>query len=72
MQIGSDSAVFTVLRLGNAWAVECQGEVFGHAASQETARASAQRRAREVVDGGGAARVHIAGERLFRLEDAMA
>lgn len=56
--------MFTVLRLGDAWAVECEGEVFGHAADKEEAKAWAHKRAREVVDRGGAAQVRMAGESL--------
>ena len=62
MRAVPDRAVFTVLRLGHAWAVECRGEVFGHTADKEEARASAHKRAREVVDRGGAAQVLMSGE----------
>jgi len=63
-----ERTVFTVRRLeqDGIWAVEHEGEVFGHASDKEVAKAWAHKRAREVVDRGGAARVHVAGEGLLR------
>ena len=61
-----ERTVFNVLRQGDAWAVEHEGEVFGHDSEKEVAKAWAHKRAREVVDRGGAARVHVAGEGLLR------
>jgi len=61
-----DRTVFTVMRDGGGWAVEFQGAFFGHAADKEVARASALKRAREVIDGGGAAQVRIHGEGGYR------
>jgi hypothetical protein len=61
-----ERAVFTVTRLGGAWAVEHDGEMFGHASDKDVATAWAHKRAREVVDGGGAAQVLVRGEGLLR------
>jgi hypothetical protein len=61
-----ERTVFTVRRLGDAWAVEHEGEVFGHASDKEVAKAWAHKRAREVVDRGGAAQVCVHGEGILR------
>jgi len=61
-----ERAVFTVLRSGDAWAVEHEGETFGHAADKEVARAWAHKRARALIDRGGAARVQVQGEGVLR------
>ena len=42
--------------------MEHQGEVFGHASEKEVAKAWAHKRARQVVDSGGAAQVLVLGE----------
>lgn len=65
MRVVLERAVFTVLRLQGAWAVEHGGEVFGHASDKEEARAWAHKRAREVIDGGGCAQVRVHGESLL-------
>jgi hypothetical protein len=62
MRDNLERTVFTVRRLGGAWAVEQDGEVFGHASDKEVAKAWAHRRAREVMDGGGAVRLLVQGE----------
>lgn len=62
MRATLERTVFTVMRDGDAWAVELQGAFFGHAADKEVARAHAHKRARAVVDGGGAAQVRVRGE----------
>jgi hypothetical protein len=61
-----ERSVFTVLRSGDAWAVEYEGETFGHASDKEVAKAWAHKRARAVIDGGGAARVQVYGESVLR------
>lgn len=58
--------MFAVVRLGDGWVVEHDGEVFGHASDKEVAKAWAHKRAREVVDRGGAAKVWVHGESLLR------
>lgn len=57
-----DRTVFTVMRDGDRWAVELQGAFFGHDSEKEVAKAFALKRAREVIDGGGAAQVRMHGE----------
>jgi hypothetical protein len=61
-----ERTVFTVMRDGDAWAVELRGAFFGHASDKEVAKAFALKRAREVVDGGGAAQVRVHGEGAYR------
>jgi len=57
-----DRAVFTVLRHDGHWAVEHEGEFFGHSADKEVARAFATKRARQCQDGGRACQVRVHGE----------
>ena len=61
-----DRTVFTVMREGGGWAVEFQGAFFGHASEKEVAKAFALKRAREVINGGGAAQVRMHGEGGYR------
>jgi len=65
MRVTLERSVFTVVRLQGAWAVEHGGEVFGHASDKEEAKAWAHKRAREIVDRGGAAQVCVLGEGPF-------
>jgi hypothetical protein len=60
-----ERTLFTVLRTGGAWAVEHEGDFFGHSPEKAVAEAYALKRAREVVDGGGAAQVRVHGESRF-------
>lgn len=62
MRDNLDRTVLTVMRDGGGWAVEIQGAIFGHASEKEVAKAFALKRAREVIDGGGAAQVRMHGE----------
>lgn len=64
-----DRAVFTVKRDGGLWAVEHEGEFFGHAQDQEVARAAATRRMREVQNSGRACQIRVHGERGFHGQD---
>ena len=57
--------MFTVVRLEGVWAVEHGDEVFGHASDKEVAKAWAHKRARDVVDRGGAAQVLVSGESVL-------
>ena len=57
-----ERTVFTVVRHEGAWAVEHGEEVFGHDTDKEVAMAWAHKRARAIVDGGGAAQVRVYGE----------
>jgi hypothetical protein len=57
-----ERALFTVLRDGDIWFVEHDGERFGHTPDKEIARAFAHKRAREVVDRGGGAQIRVYGE----------
>ena len=66
MRDALERTVFTVMRDGEAWAVELQGAFFGHASDKEVAKAFAHKRARELVDRGGAAQVRVHGEGAYR------
>ena len=57
-----ERTVFTVARDGHAWRVEWDGEAFGHSLEKEVAKAHAHKRAREVVDAGGAVQISVQGE----------
>ncbi len=54
------------MRDGYAWAVEHGGGFFGHSSDKEIAKAYAHKRAREIVDRGGAAQVCVRGEGAVR------
>jgi len=62
MRIDMERAVLTVLRHAGGWAVEHNGEHFGHSPDKEIAKASAHKRAREIVTAGGGAQVLVYGE----------
>jgi hypothetical protein len=46
----SDRAILTVLRHAGSWVVEHDGEHFGHSPDKEIAKASANKRARQMQD----------------------
>ena len=54
--------VFTVSRDGKAWVVEHEGGAFGRSPDKEVSKAYAHKRAREVLDAGGAVEVRVYGE----------
>ncbi|HEV2362825.1 MAG TPA: hypothetical protein VGS12_01365 [Caulobacteraceae bacterium] len=62
---GLDRAVLTVSPHEGAWSVECDGERFGHSSDKEVAKASAVKRARQLLDGGRACQVRVFGEDGF-------
>lgn len=62
MGIETERAVLTVLRHAGGWAVEHDGEHFGHSPDKEVAKASAHKRAREIATGGRGAQVLVYGE----------
>ena len=65
MRADFDRAVLTVLRHGGAWAVEHEGEHFGHSPEKEVAKAYAHKRAREMLGDGRACQVRVYGEHGF-------
>src|ERR1700760_888814 len=65
MAIHQKRTVLTVLRHDGAWAVECDGEHFGHSTDKEIVKASANRRARELLSGGSSCQVVVRGESSF-------
>ena len=62
MRMPSERAVFTVRRHNGMWAVEHDGDHFGHSPEIEVARAQAAKRMREYQDTGRACQVRIQGE----------
>jgi hypothetical protein len=60
-----ERAILTVLRHAGGWAVEQDGEHFGHSPDKEVAKASAHKRAREIVTAGRGAQVFVHGEHGF-------
>lgn len=65
MRINSERTILTVLRHEGAWAVEYDGEHFGHSPDKEIAKAAANKHARRIQDGGGACQVRVTGEHGF-------
>jgi hypothetical protein len=62
MRVDLDRAVLTVLKHGDAWAVEYEGVRFGHSSDKEVAKAHAHKRARQMLDDGRACQVRVYGE----------
>lgn len=62
MRMMTDRAVLTVVRHEGSWAVELEGEFFGQSIDKEVAKAAANRRAREIQDGGRPCQVRVSGE----------
>jgi len=65
MRMIPDRAVLTVARRENAWAVELEGEYFGHSSDKEVSKAAANKRARAMQDAGRSCLVRVAGELGF-------
>ena len=65
MKIGQDRAVLTVIRHEGVWVVEHEGDLFGHSPDKEIAKATANKKARQMQDGGRACLVRISGEHGF-------
>jgi hypothetical protein len=57
--------VFSVTRHPIGWAVEHEGQVFDACPDKETAKASANKRARAAQDAGHACQVRVQGEQGF-------
>lgn len=65
MRMIPDRAVFTVARHNGVWAVEHDGEFFGHSADKEIAKAEACKRARASQDKGRPCQLRVSGEHGF-------
>jgi hypothetical protein len=65
MRMVPDRAVLTVLKHDGLWAVEFEGEYFGHSNDKDVARAAANRRVRSMQDKGQACQVRVSGEHGF-------
>lgn len=65
MRMNMSRTVLTVSRTLGVWSVEQEGEVFGHSPDKQVAQAAANRRAREIQDGGKPCQVRVAGETGF-------
>jgi hypothetical protein len=60
-----ERAVLTVMRHADGWVVDQDGEHFGHSRDKEVAKASANKRARQIQDSGGQCQVRVSGELGF-------
>ena len=60
-----ERAVFTVIRHDGQWAVEHEGEYFGHSTDKDVAKAFAHKRARVAQDSGRPCQVRVHGELGF-------
>lgn len=65
MKTDDERLVLTVRRHDGAWAVEEEGAYFGHSSEKEVAKATANKRARQVQDAGGRCQVRVSGEHGF-------
>ena len=65
MRTDVERAVLTVLRHEGGWVVEHDGSHFGHSSDKEVAKASAHKRAREMLSAGRGAQVRVYGEHRF-------
>ena len=65
MRMTPERAILTVARHNGSWAVEVDGELFGHSIDKEITKAAANRRAREIQDGGRPCQVRVNGEHGF-------
>ena len=65
MRIPQDRAIFTVTRHNGLWAVEHEGDHFGHSPDKEVARAEAAKRIRTMQDGGRPCQIRVTGEHGF-------
>ena len=62
MRMISERAVLTVGRHDGYWAVELDGELYGHTLDKEIAKAAANKQARQLQDAGRPCQVRVAGE----------
>ncbi len=60
-----ERTILTVSRREGVWRVEQEGLEFGHSSDKEISKAAANRRAREMLDGGRPCEVRISGEHGF-------
>lgn len=60
-----DRAVLTVAQHEGWWTVELEGQMFGRSLDKEVAKAAANKRARQLLDGGQACLVRVTGELGF-------
>jgi|EndMetStandDraft_7_1072992.scaffolds.fasta_scaffold1758406_1 hypothetical protein len=65
MQKGLERAVLTVAPHQDGWAVELDGDVFGHSRDKEVVKATAHKRARQMQDDGRPCQVRVSGESFF-------
>ena len=65
MRMIIDRAVLTVRLHDGLWVVELDGEVFGQSFDKEVSKAAANKRARQVQDGGRPCQVRVSGEHGF-------
>lgn len=61
-RINPERTILTIARHDGLWAVELDGEAFGHTPDKEEARASANKQARMMQDGGRPCEIRVEGE----------
>ena len=61
MRSTTDRSVLTVARHEGQWAVELDGEFFGHSRDKEETKAAASKRARQMFDSGRPCQVLVSG-----------
>ena len=62
MAVQTDRTVLTVMRHEGSWVVEQDGEHFDRSPDKEVAKASANKRARQMQDAGRPCQVRVSGE----------
>ena len=61
-RINPERSILTIVRHEGVWSVELDGETFGHSSSKDEARASANKQARLMQDGGRPCEIRVEGE----------
>ena len=65
MRMAPDRAILTVARHNGSWTVELDGQHLDSSPDKEVAKATANKRAREMQDAGRPCQLRIAGEHGF-------
>jgi hypothetical protein len=62
MKATLDRTILKIVRHDGRWAVEHDGNFFGHSPDKDVVKASAHKKAMQLQDGGHACEVRVAGE----------
>jgi hypothetical protein len=65
MRANLDRSILTVAKHDGGWVVEFEGQLFGQSIDKEIAKAAANKRARQLQDGGHPCQVRVSGESGF-------